>query len=41
MNALLSYLCLLFLSISGMLLLCTVFAANADLVNGMVAGKTC
>lgn len=41
MTALLSYLCLLFLSISGMLLLCTVFAANADLVNGMVAGKTC
>ncbi|WP_234347385.1 O-antigen ligase family protein [Parabacteroides bouchesdurhonensis] len=39
MATFLSYLRLLFLSISGMLILCIVFAANTSFVNGMVMGK--
>lgn len=39
MNSYTSYLHLFFLSISGMLLLCTAFAADSSLVNGIVTGK--
>lgn len=41
MNSTLKYLRLLFLSLSGMFILCIPFAANDDLANGVVMGKVC
>lgn len=41
MASLLNYIRLLLLSISSMFLLCTTFAADATIANGMVMGKVC
>lgn len=41
MNTLLNYFRLLLLSVSGILLLCTVFTSNPELANGITSGKVC
>lgn len=41
MSTLFSYFRLLLLSVSGMLLLCIIFATNMDLANGVIVGKIC